>query len=171
MRLGAFCNKMMFLLTQKWSYATHNDVAACGSNDAMFANYAVRRNIIHEVNIIDEINIICPQGQTSFGWPAIMQVAAPHTPIFKEFTKRDMFIFLHCALIWYFMRHPERAILLRVEQSSAYKRLPLEVAKRHEGLRKQLSVVFPRVWPSRSETAGAKRDWWGVAVVDGVIFL
>ena len=24
-------------------------------------------------------------------------------------------------------------------------RLPLEVAKRHEGLRKQLSVVFPRV--------------------------
>ena len=45
----------------------HNDVATCGSNDAMFANYAVRRNIIHEVNIIDEINIICPQGQTSFG--------------------------------------------------------------------------------------------------------
>ena len=38
----------------------HNDVATCGSNDVMFANYAVRRNIIHEVNIIDEINIICP---------------------------------------------------------------------------------------------------------------
>ena len=45
------------------------------------------------------------------------------------------------------------------------------VAKRHEGLRKQLSVVFPRVWPSRSETAGAERDWWGVAIIDGVIFL
>ncbi len=35
-------------------------------NDVMFAHYAVRRNIIHEVNIIAAGNIICPWGQTSF---------------------------------------------------------------------------------------------------------
>jgi len=35
-------------------------------NDVMFANYAVRRNIIHAVNITAVGNIICPQGQTSF---------------------------------------------------------------------------------------------------------
>ena len=35
-------------------------------NDAMFAHYAVRRNIIHAVNITAEGNIICPGGQTSF---------------------------------------------------------------------------------------------------------
>ena len=35
-------------------------------NDAMFAHYAVRRNIIHAVNITAVGNIICPQGQTSF---------------------------------------------------------------------------------------------------------
>ena len=29
-------------------------------NDVMFAHYAVRRNIIHEVNITDVGNIICP---------------------------------------------------------------------------------------------------------------
>ena len=42
--------------------------------------------------------------------------------------------------------------------------LPLEVAKRHEGLRKQLSIVFPRVWPSRSETGVNPRErseWCG----------
>ena len=71
----------------------HNDVATCGSNDVMFANYAVRRNIIHEVNIIDEINIICPQGQTSFGGPAIMQVAVPRTPFSKKFQKGIFYIF------------------------------------------------------------------------------
>ena len=35
-------------------------------NDVMFAHYAVRHNIIHEVNITAVGNIICPQGQTSF---------------------------------------------------------------------------------------------------------
>ena len=31
-------------------------------NDAMFAHYAVRRNIIHAVNITDKVNITCPGG-------------------------------------------------------------------------------------------------------------
>ena len=53
----------------------HNDVAPDGRNDVMVAHYAVRRNIIYEVNIIAEGNITCPQGQTSFGWPALPQVA------------------------------------------------------------------------------------------------
>ena len=35
-------------------------------NDVIFAHYAVRRNIIHEVYITAVGNIICPQGQTSF---------------------------------------------------------------------------------------------------------
>ena len=29
----------------------------------MFAHYAVRRNITHEVNISDKVNISCPQGK------------------------------------------------------------------------------------------------------------
>jgi len=41
----------------------------------MFAHYAVKRNITYAVNIIAEGNIICPQGQTSFGAPALSQVA------------------------------------------------------------------------------------------------
>ncbi len=41
----------------------------------MFAHYAVRRNITYKVNITAKGNIICPQGQTSFGVPALSQVA------------------------------------------------------------------------------------------------
>ena len=35
-------------------------------SDAMFAHYAVRRNIIHAVSITAEGNITCQEGQTSF---------------------------------------------------------------------------------------------------------
>ena len=44
-------------------------------SDVMFAHFAVKRNITHAVNITAEGNISCPQGQTSFGWPALSQVA------------------------------------------------------------------------------------------------
>ena len=30
-------------------------------------------------------------------------------------------------------------------------------ARRHEGVRKRLSIVFPRVWPSRSEK---QKEFW-----------
>ena len=45
------------------------------ASDVMFAHYAIKRNITYAVNIIAEGNIICPQGQTSFGAPALSQVA------------------------------------------------------------------------------------------------
>ncbi|MBQ7407111.1 MAG: hypothetical protein IJW11_05060 [Clostridia bacterium] len=48
---------------------------ASAQNDVMFAHYAVKRNITYVVNIIAGGNIICPQGQTSFGAPALSQVA------------------------------------------------------------------------------------------------
>ena len=64
--LSALFLLVMFLLTQKWCYAVHNDVARNARSDVMFAHYAVRRNIIHAVNITAEGNITCPQGQTSF---------------------------------------------------------------------------------------------------------
>jgi len=49
----------------------------------MFAHYAVKRNITYAVNIIAEGNIICPQGQTSFGAPALSQVAVLR-PFFRR---------------------------------------------------------------------------------------
>ena len=51
-------------------------------SDVMFAHYAVRRNITYAVNIIAEGNIICPQGQTSFGWPALSQVTVKRKSLF-----------------------------------------------------------------------------------------
>ena len=49
-------------------------------NDVMFANYAVRRNIIHAVNITAVGNIICPQGQTSFSVNAPLRASHYKTP-------------------------------------------------------------------------------------------
>ena len=51
-------------------------------NDVMFAHYAVRRNIIHEVNITAVGNIICPGGQTSF---------SVNTPV-KSITLKSLFL-------------------------------------------------------------------------------
>jgi len=51
-------------------------------NDAMFAHYAVRRNIIHTVNITAESNIICPQGQTSFSVNAPLRASRYRHPLF-----------------------------------------------------------------------------------------
>ena len=57
---------VMFLLTQKWCYATHNDVARKCSQWCDVCPLCRRHNIIHAVNITAEGNITCPQGQTSF---------------------------------------------------------------------------------------------------------
>ena len=57
---------------------------AYARNDVMFAHYAVRHNIIHEVNITAVGNIICPQGQTSFSVNAPLR-ASRYEPSFFVF--------------------------------------------------------------------------------------
>ena len=74
---------------------------------------------------------------------------SPVPPTFKNFqTGGVIYAFTLCVDL-IFVRHPERrkghGFVRWLSLCNAYQRLPLEVAKRHEGLRKQLSVVFPRV--------------------------
>ena len=65
----------------------------------------------------------------------------------------------HSFCDWLVKKQGLLLCLRLLSKATHFPSLLLEVAKRHEGLRKQLSIVFPRVWPSRSETGGTTKEW------------
>ena len=78
---------VMFLLTQKWCYATHNDVARKCSQWCDVCPLCRRHNIIHAVNITAEGNITCPGGQTSFSVFSVkdntLRLSRPFSPLWN----------------------------------------------------------------------------------------
>ena len=65
---------VMFLLTHKWCYATHNDVARKCSQWCDVCPLCRRHNIIHAVNITAEGNITCPQGKHRLAWYSVKSI-------------------------------------------------------------------------------------------------
>ena len=54
----------------------HSDVAPDGCSDVMFAHRTEDTISLPQATSQGEADITCPQGQTSFGLPALLQVAA-----------------------------------------------------------------------------------------------
>ena len=57
------------------THFVRSDVAPKGRNDVMFAHCAVGTTSQPKATSLGEADITCPQGQTSFGAPALSQVA------------------------------------------------------------------------------------------------